>query len=1075
MLAVAAAGLVLLTAARVAAPGPGAATRGLGGLPAGARALVSRTVGQADPRFAVRRHGPGWIAGNPSQGIRLSFGHGRATVESGELTWSLGLRAIGHGASLTSVPLAAPTARANSVAFIRPGLTEWYANGPLGLEQGFTLARRPRGGQRGPLTLALGLPAGVGLRLLDHGHGLVLGDSGTAPRGPRTAPLYYSGLSALDASGHALRAWLDVRAGRLLVRVDDSGARYPLRVDPFVQAKLTASGGGAGDALGFSAAVSGDGSTIVVGAVGANSLQGAAYVFTRGLGGWATESAPATLTASDGTSGNQFGWSVGVSEDGSVVIVGDPFAPVSSNSHQGEAYVFTRPVGGWSSETEAAKLTNPTGGTGDELGWSVAVSGDGTLAVAGAPGVNSGTGAAYIFTSSGGSWSPLQTLTAADGAGGDALGTSIAMASDRSTIVAGAPGASASQGAAYVFEPRPTFPFGWGQFGKLTAADGAAGDRLGSSVALTDATVIAGAPDAKINSTTAQGAAYIFLKPFNPVLNTWKNATSTAKLTSGDGAANDYLGWSVGLSGDGSVAVAGAPTTNSLPTAGHGPGSAYLFARPSSGWKSATETAKLTAADGVAGDAAGWSVGLSSAGSTIAVSAPRAKIAGNAEQGAGYEFTDTTSTAASCQPTTVLVGQSSTCSATVTDTGSGIVTPTGSVSFKSDSSGAFGSGGSCALAAAASAGTASCHVSYTPTAEGSGTHTISSTYGGDAGHAGSSSPTQLAVSLATTSTSVQCQQQLVAVGSADVCTALVTDTGPRPSPPTQSVSFTTDSSGSFTGGGACTLTPADATASSCSVSYTPAAVGFGTHEITTRYGSDPAHTASLGTTQIGVELASSSLSLRCVPAHAAVRTSTTCTASVADTSSGSLTPSGRVQFTTGGPGRFGGGAICTLAGSPSPGVASCHVSYTPSGRGSGTHTLTAGYGGDSNHFAATGRTSVTVGQPLPQVTVTGRKLRAAHGAVTFALRCPAGETFCAGTLSLYAGTHRVLLARGQFRISGGKSGALKVRLRTQALGAPRGHTSLRVTVVISAHDRARRSATTTTNGITLVLSGPAHG
>ena len=80
--------------------------------------------------------------------------------------------------------------------------------------------------------------------------------------GPRRCAT--AGSTAHDAAGRALRSWLEVEGERLWLRVDDTGARYPLVVDPFIeQAQLTASDGATGDQFGFVAV---DGDTIVVGA-----------------------------------------------------------------------------------------------------------------------------------------------------------------------------------------------------------------------------------------------------------------------------------------------------------------------------------------------------------------------------------------------------------------------------------------------------------------------------------------------------------------------------------------------------------------------------------------------------------------------------------------------------------------------------------------------------------------------------------------------------------------------------------------------------------------------------------------
>ena len=120
------------------------------------------------------------------------------------------------------------------------------------------------------------------------------------------------------------------------MRVEDTGARYPLTIDPFFQqAKLAASDGAAVDQLGYSVAVSGN--TVVVGApfddVRADADQGSAYVFVEAGGGWASGTEPAKLTASDGAAGDQFGSSVAVSGD--TVVVGTYLDDAGANADQG--------------------------------------------------------------------------------------------------------------------------------------------------------------------------------------------------------------------------------------------------------------------------------------------------------------------------------------------------------------------------------------------------------------------------------------------------------------------------------------------------------------------------------------------------------------------------------------------------------------------------------------------------------------------------------------------------------------------------------------------------------------------
>ena len=66
---------------------------------------------------------------------------------------------LGRGGRLEPAGVRSVSAKGNRVSLDRGALTEWYTAGPFGIEQGFTLARRPAG-KAGPLTLALRLGGG---------------------------------------------------------------------------------------------------------------------------------------------------------------------------------------------------------------------------------------------------------------------------------------------------------------------------------------------------------------------------------------------------------------------------------------------------------------------------------------------------------------------------------------------------------------------------------------------------------------------------------------------------------------------------------------------------------------------------------------------------------------------------------------------------------------------------------------------------------------------------------------------------------------------------------------------------
>ena len=100
----------------------------------------------------------------------------------------------------------------------------------------------------------------------------------------------------------------------------------------------------------------------------------------------------AKLTASDGVSGDRFGWSLAISSDGNTAMIGAYNDDRGINS--GSAYVFTRSGSSW---TQQAKLTASDGASGDYFGYSVAVSSDGNTAVIGAHYDDSARGSVYIF------------------------------------------------------------------------------------------------------------------------------------------------------------------------------------------------------------------------------------------------------------------------------------------------------------------------------------------------------------------------------------------------------------------------------------------------------------------------------------------------------------------------------------------------------------------------------------------------------------------------------------------------------------------------------------------------------
>ena len=288
---------------------------------------------------------------------------------------------------------------------------------------------------------------------------------------------------------------------------------------------------------------------VVVGARGQNSAQGAAYVYSWHTNGfWNTP--PTRIVASDAQNLDYFGQSVTMNT--TYTIVGAPQEDGGAGdpvSNAGAVYVFRRDQGNtW---YQMRKLDNPSPATNDLYGSSIAMYGN--YLIVGCPGDASGKGAAYIYMDDGkGSWAGPTTITASDGEAGDRFGTSVAISGDYAVVGAlnedgGSGNSKSDAGAAYVY--RRTTGNSWTQSGKLTAFDSEATDYFGRSVAIDGYFILVGAYYEDEKALNA-GAAYMFYRTGTD------SYASGAKLTAADGQQNDSFGWSVDIRGN--YAVIGA-------------------------------------------------------------------------------------------------------------------------------------------------------------------------------------------------------------------------------------------------------------------------------------------------------------------------------------------------------------------------------------------------------------------------------------------------------------------------------------------------------------------------------------
>jgi hypothetical protein len=283
----------------------------------------------------------------------------------------------------------------------------------------------------------------------------------------------------------------------------DAGAAWAFTVGGSV--KLPLGSGAAGNAeQGFSVALSADGNTAIVGGLDDNSQAGAAWVFTQSGGVWTQQGSK--LVGSDAIGAAEQGYSVALSADGNTAIVGG----LDDNSQAGAAWVFTRSGGVWTAGGTKLPLGSGAVGAGRQ-GKSVALSADGNTAIVGGGNDDSGAGAAWVYTRSGGVWTQQGPKLVGNGAVGAARqGFWVALSADGNAAIIGGPFDNSNAGAAWVF----TRSGGgvWTQQGAKLFGSGAVGAaQQGSSVALSaDGTtaIVAG-----ITDNADAGAAWIFTAP----------------------------------------------------------------------------------------------------------------------------------------------------------------------------------------------------------------------------------------------------------------------------------------------------------------------------------------------------------------------------------------------------------------------------------------------------------------------------------------------------------------------------------------------------------------------------------
>ncbi|HLF14804.1 MAG TPA: T9SS type A sorting domain-containing protein [Bacteroidota bacterium] len=301
--------------------------------------------------------------------------------------------------------------------------------------------------------------------------------------------------------------------------------------------------GGVGFAVqhGISVSLAADGNTAIVGGNGDNGGRGAAWVYTRSGGVWTQQGGKLVGTGVVGFA--QQGYSVSLSADGNTAIVGGN----SDNSYMGAAWVFTRSGGVWMQQ--GSKLVG-TGAVGNaNQGLRVSISADGNTAILGGVGDNSFTGAAWVFTRSGGVWTQQgNKLVGTGGSGVSGQGMSVSLSADGSTAIVGGYADNQGTGAAWVYTRSGGV---WTQQGSKLVGTGTfiAGSQQGYSVSLSADGNMAIVGGFFYNS--GEGAVWVYTRSGG----VWTQLGSKLEGTGAVGAS--YFGYSISLSADASTALVG--------------------------------------------------------------------------------------------------------------------------------------------------------------------------------------------------------------------------------------------------------------------------------------------------------------------------------------------------------------------------------------------------------------------------------------------------------------------------------------------------------------------------------------
>jgi hypothetical protein len=551
-----------------------------------AAGALSGALGVDDSSYHLTPRPDGVTGANSMHDLDIVFTPAGLRLSAAAYELELGLVAAGREGSREVVASVTPRAERNRVVYERGSLVEWFVNGPIGVQHGFTLEAPPPGPRTSPITLDVR----VGGSYRATADASAASAAFIAADGARLA---YRDLIAVDAEGRRHPSHIAVVDGGVRLVVDDRDATYPIIVDPFIQTQELHGEGGYGTEFGVSVALEGD--TMVVGSrIGDTNRfgqcgRGMAYVFERNGPLWQMvarlSSSRPDLCFYDG-----LGYAVDIS--GEWIAVGAPFDahllpdrdPASTeledyNSSQGSVYMYKMPAGGWQDATETEWFTRfdgtDTPGNGDwDDGFGAAVRLEGDTLVIGAPAWDEyelQSGAVFVYKNPiDAGWEHVATLAPSAPAFSKMFGASLGFSNGTIVVgnvhfVFGFNSHDFVSTHAYIFEEPVD---GWATTNQETAKL-----RMGSE----NAYAVAIDGDTIVLGDWRSQQALVYVKPPGG----WADELPpNARLIPESLWTTGWYGFTVAVEGDTVIAA----TPHALAESAWEGGEAFVFKRPADGW-----------------------------------------------------------------------------------------------------------------------------------------------------------------------------------------------------------------------------------------------------------------------------------------------------------------------------------------------------------------------------------------------------------------------------------------------------------------------------------------------------------